>query len=177
MEKEIIRISVTGPESTGKSWLAEKLANHYHTQWVPEYARPYLENLGRTYTVDDILEIAKGQLALEELTALKANRFLFCDTDLLVTRIWSEFKYGKVHPWITRMYHEHKYALYLLCDIDLPWTPDPLREHPHQRRELFSKYLEALKSDGFPFCIVKGTGLSRLENACVEIEKYWPAYG
>jgi NadR type nicotinamide-nucleotide adenylyltransferase len=166
----IRKIAITGPESTGKSMLAAKLASYFHTVWVPEYAREYLEQLGRPYTEGDILQIAQGQMANEELQLPKANRFLFCDTELLVTKIWSEVKYKRCHPWILESLEVNRYDLYLLCDIDLPWQYDPLREHPDQRQYLFDLYHSELKSRNFPFAIVCGTGPDRLANA-VEIIK------
>jgi NadR type nicotinamide-nucleotide adenylyltransferase len=121
----MIRISVTGPESTGKSWLAQRLAEHFHSKWEPEYARKYLEEINRSYTYDDILHIARKQFE-EENSLAKQSAMLFCDTDFCVTSIWCEVKYGKIHDWITTKLLENHYGLYLLCDIDLPWHYDPL---------------------------------------------------
>jgi NadR type nicotinamide-nucleotide adenylyltransferase len=165
------RIAVTGPESTGKSVLSEQLAEHYHTSWVPEYSRVYLEQLGKPYSYDDILKIAQGQSALEESLAGKANKYLFCDTEFIVTRIWSIFKYQTCDPWIDRQIDEHRYDLYLLCDIDLPWEYDPLREHPGHRNELFSLYKHELESRGLPYHIVSGTGSKRITKAISFIER------
>jgi len=130
------RIAITGPESTGKSMLAENLAIHYRTEWIPEYAREYINNLDRPYNYDDILIIAKEQIKREERMFGKANQFLFCDTGLIVTKIWCEYKYGKCHKWIHDNIENHKYDLYLLADIDLSWQPDPLREHPKRWRRV-----------------------------------------
>lgn len=159
------RISITGPESTGKSELAILLANHYPALWVPEVARQYLANLGRAYMFEDIVLIAKAQLELENALAEKARRFLFCDTDFLVTKIWSNYKYGKCDPWIDEKVKSHRYDLYLLCDIDLPWVEDPLREHPDKRRELFEMYRRELESLQVNYKIISGKGEVRLMNA------------
>ena len=168
----IRRIAITGPESTGKSMLAEELAAHYETVWVPEYAREYLEILGKPYGEKDILLIARGQLAAEESLAGKANRFLFCDTELLVTKIWSDVKYSRCHPWILETIEKQRYDLYLLCDIDLPWQYDPLREHPDQRQFLFDLYYRELNERKFPFGVVHGTGPDRMKNAARLIERF-----
>ena len=165
-------IAITGPESTGKSMLAEQLSAHYKTTWVPEYARKYLEEIGRPYEEDDILEIAKGQLAGEAEQLTKAAGYLFCDTEMLVTKIWSEVKYKRCHPWISEAFEQHCYDLYLLCDIDLPWQYDPLREHPDQRQFLFDLYHNELTSRKYPFRIVRGTGPARLQNAVEFIENF-----
>lgn len=165
------RIAITGPESTGKSELAEKLANYYNTIWVPEYAREYLENIRRPYIQDDILMIAKGQLKKEEALVSMAGKYLFCDTEFIVTRIWSEFRYGNCHQWIERQIELHRYDLYLLCDIDIPWKDDPLREHPDKRRELFDLYYNELADRNFPFKVISGFGDERLKRAISEIDK------
>ena len=167
----IKRIAVTGPESTGKSELAEKLAGYYHTLWVQEYSREYLNNINRPYNQDDILAIAKGQLAKEEALISRADKFLFCDTEFIVTKIWSDFRYGNCHHWIIRQIEEHRYDLFLLCDIDLPWQDDPLREHPDKRRELFDLYYNELVERHFPFKVISGFGEERIKRAISEIDR------
>jgi Predicted ATPase/kinase involved in NAD metabolism len=164
----IIRIAITGPESTGKSWLAENLAKTYHTTWVPEYAREYLEKLNRPYTYDDILAIAHGQMESEDSALQMADKFLFGDTECMVTKIWCDVKFERCHPWIIKQIEQRPYDLYLLCDIDLPWQPDPQREHPHLRKYLFDLYCTELTDRRLSFGIVKGIGEARLECA-VEI--------
>ncbi len=159
------RIMITGPESTGKSMLAQALAAHYQTEWVPEVARTYLKEIGRPYQERDLLEIAKAQMALEEQKARKANRLLFCDTGMLVLKIWSEHSYGRCHPWILRQWQEHSYTQYLLPDIDMPWQPDPQREHPHLREYFFKLYKEHLQLQQLPFQVISGLGETRLKRA------------
>ncbi|MDX9906926.1 MAG: ATP-binding protein [Bacteroidales bacterium] len=159
------RISITGPESTGKSALAKELAAHFNTVWVPEYAREYLEKLGRRYEFEDIAIIAKGQLANENKIAGTAERMIFCDTDMLVCKVWSEFRYGRCDTWLEEIVKSHVYDLYLLCDIDLPWEEDPMRENPKERQELFDIYLHELQKMNATFGIVTGTGDRRLRNA------------
>ncbi|HPT14353.1 MAG TPA: ATP-binding protein [Bacteroidales bacterium] len=166
-EKQLIRIAITGPESTGKSWLAMHLARHYNTLWVKEYAREYLDKIGRPYIYHDILEIAKGQLLSENSAAvnLAEGQLLFCDTESIVTRIWCMVKYGRCHRYINSLVKSHRYDLYLLCDIDLPWEYDPLREHPQKRGFLFELYKSELEKNGLPYVIVNGTGDNRLQLA------------
>jgi NadR type nicotinamide-nucleotide adenylyltransferase len=169
--KNILRIAITGPESTGKSQLTKQLASFFGTVWVPEYAREYIDSLDRTYNEKDILEIAKGQLEREERQACSAKEVLFCDTELTVTRIWSEVKYSRCHPWILEKIAEHTYDFYLLCFIDIPWENDPQREHPHLREHLFSLYLKELTGRGCRFEVVTGLGEERLKNAIRLIRK------
>jgi NadR type nicotinamide-nucleotide adenylyltransferase len=168
----ITRIAVTGPESTGKSWLTEHLAIHFNTKFVSEYAREYIENLNRPYVFEDIEAIARHQLLLEENALANANGFLFIDTDFFVTKIWSDFVYHKCCPWILDQLQYHPYDLHLLCNIDLPWEYDPQREHPNQRKELFDIYQQELELSGRPFEIISGTGEARLESAINAISKH-----
>lgn len=171
MTKSILRIAITGPESTGKSELAQKLAQHYHTLWVPEYAREYIHQLNRPYTFPDILAIAKRQAALEKELLNKSNRILFSDTELIVCKIWCEYKFGKCHSWIIENLKKQNFDLYLLMDIDLPWQPDPQREHPDKRVELFNLYLDELLNRNWLFEIVSGSGEQRFINALNIINK------
>ena len=169
--KLLKRIAITGPESTGKSSLCQQLADYYKDLWVPEFAREYIDKLGRPYTQADILTIAKSQVELEADAAKKANQFLFCDTELIVTKIWSEHKYQNCDPWISDQIKKSDYHLYLLCDIDLPWEYDPQREHPDLREYFFNKYQKELKFHHFKYKIVSGIGKERLDNAIKLINK------
>lgn len=161
----MIRIAITGPESTGKSRLAEQLADHFQTMFVPEFAREYIGNLHRPYVYEDILEIAKGQLKNENKICENADKMVFCDTDLIVTKIWSEHAFKKCDPWIIQNIETHPYDLYLLMNIDLPWEYDPQREHPDMRDYFFNLYEHELFSRNLPFKIISGTGEPRLTNA------------
>lgn len=152
----IKRIAITGPESTGKSTLSAHLASALNTVWVPEYAREYLEKLGRPYEEPDLLEIAKGQIRAEEDLAKKANTYLICDTDLIVIKIWSEHKYGRCHPWILEQIEQREYALTVLTYIDIPWEDDPMREHPDLRTYFHDLYKSTLTSMGIHFIEAKG---------------------
>jgi len=169
----IKKIAITGPESTGKSMLAEQLADHYKTIWVPEYAREYINKLNLPYNKGDILTIAKKQLENENKIAKNAIRFLFCDTEPIVTKIWSEDKYKSCDEWILRKIEEHKYDLYLLCYIDLPWQQDPQREDPHRREYLFDLYLQELTERNLPFYVISGSGKKRLINAIKQVENFF----
>ncbi len=165
------RVSITGSESTGKSKLAAWLAEAYQTLWVPEYAREYLEKNGPDYLLKDVVAIARGQLERENIAAQKVKKVLFCDTDLLVTKIWCEVVFGTCPDWIEQHFQLHRYDLYLLCYPDLPWEPDPLRENPDNREELFELYRRALEENELPYRIVKGFGAERFENACTFVEE------
>jgi NadR type nicotinamide-nucleotide adenylyltransferase len=158
------KIVIIGPESTGKSTLTKALADHFGEPWVAEYAREYLEKLDRPYEFDDLLAIARGQLALEERQLKLADKFLFCDTDLHVLQVWSESKYKRVHPWILDQIAGRQYDFYLLTDIDTPWEADPQREHPEpeMRRYFFDCYKLLLEKNCTPYQVVHGDKASRL---------------
>lgn len=164
-KKNFIKIAITGPESTGKSMLAEQLADNFNTVWVPEFARAYLLNIARPYNYDDILEIAKGQTQSIEAIMPLSNKVCFIDTELLVTKIWCEVKYNSCHPWIIENLKKQDFNLYLLTDIDIPWEYDPLREHPDKRKFLFDLYKRELDLLGFNYRIIGGIGAERLKNA------------
>ncbi|MBN7809813.1 ATP-binding protein [Algoriphagus sp. H41] len=157
------RILILGPESTGKSTLAEDLASHFGEPWVPEFAREYLEQIDRPYRYEDLLEIGKGQVASEELLAEQAEKFLFVDTDLRVIHIWSEHRFGKTDPWVMEQLAQRSYDLILLTDTDLPWAPDPLREYPEleMRQYFFDKYLNLAQESGVPFLVISGNRRAR----------------
>ena len=177
----MFKIAITGPESTGKSTLAEKLAHHYKTDFVPEYSRTYLENFEGRYTEDDVVEIAKEQhnLILEEEKKLSAKTqqvtsLLIADTEIVVCKIWVEYVFKHSNKVIDEILKQQDFDLYLLCDIDLPWTYDPLRENPNidERKELFEIYRNTLEQMKVPFEIVSGDDEVRVNNAIKVIEKY-----
>lgn len=178
------KIAIIGPESTGKSTLSKELAAHYQTLWVPEYAREYLTKHGTSYTYDSLLDIAKGQVALEEeyLAAVVKGRVgngewradgeqhatpLFIDTEMYVMKVWCEFVFGKCHQFIIDQIVERRYDLYLLCNIDLQWTPDVLREYPdpEPREQLYRMYYDILLNQSSPWTVISGNNEERLQSA------------
>ncbi len=165
----IIKISIIGPESTGKSTLAAQLADHYKTAWVKEFARAYLEKRNGNYETADLLAIAKGQIAAEN--ASKAEDIIICDTDLITIKIWGDYKYGRCDPWIISQIQNRKYHLHLLCFPDIPWEADPLRENPLDRAHLYHLYKNELMAHHFPFVEIKGEKAERLKTAIATIGK------
>lgn len=141
---EFMKVVITGPESTGKSRLTEALAKHYKISFVEEYARQYLQETKGKYEAKDLLEIAHGQIKLEDEAKKEAPKFLLCDTGLEVIRIWSEWKYGKCDPTILKEAKERQADLFILLKPDIPWMPDPLRENPDDREELYEQYKKTL---------------------------------
>jgi len=184
--KPIQKIVVLGPESTGKSTLCAALAAHYQTIWTPEYARTYLSEHGTKYSYDDLLTIAKGQIENEEKSiellgqniednkSQVTNNKLIIDTDMYVMKVWCEYVFNNCHHYILEQINQRNYDLYLLCDIDLPWTADEMREYPNAepRLELFTIYKELLINQNTPWGIVSGLGAQRTTNAIELIEQH-----
>ena len=168
----MLKIAITGPESTGKSALCEALAKHYKTVWVPEFARTYLTEKSPPYTSEILDAIAEGQLISEAQHKLKADKILFCDTEMTVMKIWSEHAFGTCTQQIQQLYNKQHYDLYLLMDIDLPWEPDPLREHPDLREYFFDLYKTELTKANRYFKIISGLGDQRTKNAIDIIDKF-----
>jgi len=173
----IKKFVVIGPESTGKSTLCSQLAAYYKTSWVPEYAREFLEKNGTDYSYDDLLTIAKGQIGSEESLALKLvthdSPLLFIDTDMYVMKVWCEFVFNKCHNWILNRIAERSYDGYLLCNTDLPWVKDDLREYPdaETRNKLYHYYKDLLVNQSVPWTDISGGYEERLEKAKFFISK------
>ena len=165
MQTEVI--VVTGPESSGKTTLATQLSAHWKCPCVAEVARSYLKDK-ISYQQSDLLEMAKQQHDNESAILSKRPGRIVCDTDLLVIMIWSEVKYGGCDPWIYDAFEkclsEHSASRsYYLCDSDIPWQADPIRENPNNRNELFKLYLQKLKKYELSYTIVKGDPKQRFE--------------
>jgi len=162
------RIVIIGPESTGKSTLAQGLAFHYDCPWIPEYARSYMEELNRSYTYEDVELIARHQL--EELrdfeTRFSATApYLFLDTDLIITRVWFLHVFKREPEWLASVIKNTAADLYLLCRPDLPWEPDPVRENENLRDYLYQWYMCEIKELSKPFAEIGGEGELRLQHA------------
>ncbi len=163
-----------GPESTGKTTLARQLAGHFKTEWVPEYMRIYLEDKfpGQVpvITPEDLLHIAEGQLKLEKEKEQKARDFLFLDTDLLELIVYSEVYYGQTDEKLKNLAEANPHDFYLLMDVDIPWEPDPLRDKPHERMEMFHAFEQMLRKKNLPYIVINGTGEKRLQKTIQFLE-------
>ena len=187
------KIVVIGPESTGKSTLCEMLAQHYQTEWCSEFAREWLLTNGTDYTYDDLMTIAKGQVALEEEwiqhmgddsqalangslanaagPSKNSHPLLFLDTDMYVMKVWCEYVFNDCHSWILNRIAERPYDLYLLCKPDLPWVKDELREYPDEkpRQELYHIYRDLLIHQHVPWVEISGGYDERLTRAVAAV--------
>lgn len=165
----MIKIAITGPESTGKSTLADDLAKHFKVQWAREFARDYLQQRSGNYSMKDLDVIAKGQQ--KNIDALSNQNILITDTEMTVIKIWSEFKFGECSSIINNLWKEQLFDLYLLCAPDIPYEPDPLREHEEFREELFEIYHNVLSNMKVNFVVISGDQQMRLNQAIATVEK------
>jgi NadR type nicotinamide-nucleotide adenylyltransferase len=188
----MLKVVIIGPESTGKSTLCQQLALHYNTLWCPEYAREYLLKNGMNYSYDDLLTIAKGQIDLEEkkeeevrksssdnrtlssgLPGFPTSGLLFIDTNMYVMKVWYEFVFGKCHRFILDQIEKRKYDLYLLCNTDLPWIKDELRDYPdpETRQRLYLVYKEMMINQPVPWVEISGDYERRLQTAIIAADE------
>ena len=180
---------IIGPESTGKSTLCNQLAEHYNTLWVPEYAREYLLKNGTDYSYEDLLTIAKGQIELEEAVGNEVSgiskrpeathivhhtsyitnpgSLLFIDTNMYVMKVWCEYVFNKCHNWILNRIAERHYDGYLLCNPDLDWVPDSLREYPDKttREKIYYFYKDLMINQPVSWVDINGNYSERFEKA------------
>lgn len=150
----MFRVGIIGPESTGKSTLANYLAHRYNGVLVPEFARDYIENLPPqyAYTYEDVVAIARHQV--EELSSLSSNIIIF-DTELIVTKVWFMHKFGKCPDFVIDALKRYPMDIYLLCYPDMPWIPDPVRENPTIREYLFDWYEREIQALDIPYYIIR----------------------
>ncbi len=150
-----MNIAIIGPESSGKSTLGNALATALNGRYVEEYARHYIEQLRRPYNYLDVLHIARIQQSqLQE----RGAGFVVFDTDLIITKVWLQYKYGHCPQWIADalLPFSNPIDLYLLCPPVLPFVEDPVREHPHERQELYNIYLQEVEYTHLPYAIITG---------------------
>ncbi|GGG38859.1 AAA family ATPase [Bizionia arctica] len=174
-ESNCLKVVLFGPESTGKSVLSKQLATHYKTLWVPEFSRIYAEQKAENneiLTKEDVLPIAKGQIALENSLTTNVDNLLICDTNLLETKVYSEAYYqGYSHEALNKYAIENYYNLYFLTNIDIPWEPDGIRDKPHEREAMFKAFQDVLIKNKIPYVILNGSFEKRLETAIKHIDQ------
>ena len=171
---DCIKIVLFGPESSGKTTMSKKLSEYYKGAFVPEFARDYLqqkwENKKQICTPEDILPIAQGQIELENNAVNSGNKMIFCDTDLLETKVYSEAYFeGWCDPSVTKAALGNSYDLYFLTYIDIPWEADDLRDRPDQRQEMFDLFEQALVENDRRYILLKGNIEQRLNTAINQI--------
>lgn len=175
-KSNLVKVVLFGPESTGKTTLSGQLARYYNTVWAPEFARKYLQdkwnNERKICEQKDIIPIAEGQIKLENDLALKADKVLICDTDLLETKVYSEEYYGGfVEAELDEAAIKNEYDIYFLTYIDTPWEADDLRDRPEQRLQMFTAFENTLKKYNRPYVLLKGDKETRLKKAIEVIDE------
>jgi NadR type nicotinamide-nucleotide adenylyltransferase len=162
-------VVVTGSESTGKTTLARELAEHFGVLWVPEQSRRYAESAGRILEARDVEAIARWQHDAEEAGRAEAarhgHRFLFLDTDLVSTVVYARHYYGECPPWIITAARTRLASDYLLCDVDVPWVSDSVRDRPFAREEIHDSFRLTFKTFGVHPHLIQGLGRARLDAA------------
>ncbi|RQO72472.1 NadR [Pedobacter sp. KBW06] len=172
MNKQIKKIAIVGPESTGKSTITKQLAKHYKTLWVPEYARYYCAALTEPCNLQDEINMYHGQVALEEsVLAIAEKDLIFCDTTFITVKIWSDEVFGETPQLVLDALPNYTYDLYLLMDIDLPWQEDPLRDFPHKREHFMQVWHQELKNLNANYIVINGQE-ERLNNAISSVESF-----
>lgn len=178
-EQNVLKIVITGPESSGKTTLALQLAAALGVPCVPEFARSYVAHLGRPYQREDLKRIALGQQLWEDWFTQRSlhqsiypANLLVCDTDWTVLYIWEQYKYGAASLPLPPSHPLTLSPLYFLCAPDMDWQHDPLREHPTERDALFQQYDDLLKSISAHYHILRGTERQRLHTALHLVQKY-----
>lgn len=167
-----MKIVITGAESTGKSILTKQLSQHYQTSYVPEFARNYIEELNRKYNIHDIEAIAKKQIEIEADLPIVSSPTFF-DTWLIITKVWFDVVYGNHPIWLEEAIENSDIDLFLLCDIDIPWVYDSVRENGGEARiRLHQTYINELEKYGFPYRIIRGTGDARTQMAIKAVDNY-----
>lgn len=172
MNKNIIKIAIVGPESTGKSTISKALAQHYQTLWVPEYARYYCAALTAPCTLQDEVNMFHGQIALEEAMEVACNTsLLICDTTFLTVKIWSDYQLGETPQMVLDALQHHKYNFYILLKNDIPWEPDPLRDFEGLSDYFMDVWRKELKALNANYVEVGGLE-NRLQNAIAAIDEF-----
>ncbi len=173
IEKRPLKIAVVGPESTGKSSIAERLAEHFGTVCVPEYAREYCRHLNREYTLQDEMNMFYGQLALERsLLPFAKNGLLVCDTMFLTIKVWCDHLFGHTPQEVHEALKVHRYDFYLLMDVDLPWVDDPLRDFPDLREHFMQVWHDELQTIDANYAVISGLGEERVANALAAVQLF-----
>jgi len=165
----MIKIVFTGPESSGKTTISKAVSKKFNLPIVEEYARKYLTQLKRKYKYTDLVEIAKGQLKLEQKAFKPNTKILICDTNIQVIKIWSQIKYNQCDSFILN--NQDFNCFYVLCSPDFQWVSDPLRENKHNRDELFEAYHTDLKKNKCKFIVIKGSHEKRMSTISDLIQK------
>jgi NadR type nicotinamide-nucleotide adenylyltransferase len=165
----ITNVVLLGAPSTGKTTLAERLAEEFHTAWMPEYGREYWDThqVDRRLTLDQLVEIAEGHLEREEARLQEANHYLFTDTNALTTRLFSLYYHGCAAPRLEALASAcaPRYDLVLVCDADIPYANTWDRSGDANRLVFQKQVISDLIVRKVPFFMLKGDLEERVRQA------------
>ena len=170
IQDRVRRVVVTGSESTGKTWLAQRLAQRFDTVWVPEFARQYALQKAAPLDASDVEPIARGQINTEDAVIARARDLAILDTDLVSTVVYAEHYYGKCPPWVEHFARARMADLYLLCDVDVPWIADRARDRPYAREDLQAAFQGRLERLGAHHTIIGGPWERREATAVAAVD-------
>jgi nicotinamide riboside kinase len=174
----MIKISITGPESSGKTVLSEYLnARLKNTILLPEYAREYLESkpVGYEYSSAEVIHCAEITHQRITESILQNADLLICDTDFYVLDIWHRVVFGKENERIKELKHQHAFDFYYLCKPDIPWVYDPLRVDEYNRDDLFALYEDNIRADKSPYYVVEGNDEQRHARVLSQLLQRFPS--
>lgn len=165
----MLRIAITGPESSGKTTIANQLAHELNGCLINEYSRTYLENKLKEnpsyiYDLQDVLSIGKRQYQLNLGEDCEKN-VLICDTEMTVIKVWCEDKFKVLPPEVQKLFVAQEFDMVFLCRPDIPWQADPLREDGNRREYLYKLYELSLKESALPYIVLEGNRNFRLQSA------------
>jgi NadR type nicotinamide-nucleotide adenylyltransferase len=168
-----LRVAILGTASSGKSTLAAALAAHYHTVWVPEYLREFVDTEARVPQAADQFPIARTQLAREEQAAARAGKYLFCDTTPLMTAVYSRHYFLGIDPQLAVLADQHHahYDVTLVTAPDLPWVPEGLQRECEQVSIVINELLmEELAARSIPYRMVAGSVAERVASVVALVQ-------
>jgi HTH-type transcriptional repressor of NAD biosynthesis genes len=163
----VTKAVLLGAPSTGKTTLAEKLAIHFDTQWMPEYGREYWEKhqINKRLTLDDLLKIAEVHIEKEDALVLESNRFLFSDTNAIITYLFSIDYHGTAHIELEHLASvaESRHDIIFVCDTDIPYEDTWDRSGEVKRQDFQDRIIKELNDRNLTYYMLKGTVEERIE--------------
>ena len=181
-KSKILKIVLYGAESTGKTFLTKRLAEHYQTVWSEEFLRTYVDKKlvqgvckdnENIVTYSEVEQIAKGQIQNEEKATKSANKFVFFDTNILMSQLYSVYYFGKSPEFLQKSANSRHYDLYLFLENDIPWEADFQRDGIETRNKLTIIFKNELSHRNLNFVSISGLGKQRFENCVKEIDTYF----
>ncbi len=166
----MLKVVLIGPESSGKTVLAEQLAQHFETTWVPEYLRVFFDEKQAVFE-ENMQEIAQKQLKSEENGLKMAQRAIFYDTNCMTLKVYHQLYFDSEPFWFNTLFKKENYDHYLLLKPDIPWVDDGQRDMPHRREELFKLFEQELQAIEADYTIVHGDFQSRTSMAIQKVSE------